>query len=396
MKLIEHTAGASWHALSYTATPEEARALRERYEKVPGVSRVVEVASLVPCDQELKLGQLRDIQRRLRGLPRRGAPISPWVATRSVSLQPELGRCIERLGLLAAGCPQTLPAELWQSLVTLCGLLHDVTPSVADQRLREFDGRLAGDLAEHLHRLREVSTPAGISVGDLPPALRERYIGTDGKWLLRVFGRECLWEHEALAHFVEEISRVDPEATGKPFLTLEGLRAMKNGFQWASVYALAAITLVLLLDFRSLRHTAWALAPLALGTTATLGILGVLGIPLNPANMIAFPLIVGVGVDNGVHVLHDYRSRGSQPGYLLSRTIGRGILVAALTTVLGFGTLMLSRHRGLLGLGLVLSVGVSCCTTTALVFLPALLRLRSERKIPSGTESIPDAAGHAA
>ena len=88
---------------------------------------------------------------------------------------------------------------------------------------------------------------------------------------------------------------------------------MKNGFQRAGLYALLVIVLVLLLDFRSLRHTLIALAPLALGVLLTLGIMGLFGVPLNPANMIAFPLILGVGVDNGVHVLHDYlmrRARG--------------------------------------------------------------------------------------
>src|SRR5207248_4375171 len=70
LTLIEHTAGANWHALSYTATPEEARALKARYEQLPEVSRVVEVASLVPPEQEAKLAQLRDIQHRLRKLPR--------------------------------------------------------------------------------------------------------------------------------------------------------------------------------------------------------------------------------------------------------------------------------------------------------------------------------------
>jgi hypothetical protein len=299
--------------------------------------------------------------------------------TRVGPLSKELDQLIERLGPLARACPQPLPAELRGHLLGLRDQLAELPTDAADQRLKEFDQRLAADLVEDLHRLRDVSSPEPIALADLPPALRERYVGGSGKWLLRVFGAGCLWEHDALAHFVEEIRRVDPQATGKPFLTLEGLHAMKSGFQWAGVYALLAITAVLLLDFRSLRRTLWALLPLGLGTVATLGLLGLFGVPLNPANMIAFPLILGVGVDNGVHVLHDYLAQGAGRRYLLSRTIGRGILVAALTTVLGFGTLMIASHRGLFGLGLVLSLGVSCCMLTALVFLPALLRLQGGR-----------------
>ena len=112
-----------------------------------------------------------------------------------------------------------------------------------------------------------------------------------------------------LEHFTEVVQTVDPEATGKPFGTVEGLIAMKEGLQRAGLYAFLVIAAVLLLDFRNLKHALIALAPLMMSVVLTLGILGLFGIPLNPANMIAFPLILGVGVDNGVHVLHDYLIR---------------------------------------------------------------------------------------
>jgi len=119
---------------------------------------------------------------------------------------------------------------------------------------------------------------------------------------------------------------------------------------------------------------------LALGMIATLGIMYLLGATLNPANMIAFPLIMGVGADNGVHVMHDYRERDRRRRYMLSRTTGRGIMIAALTTILGFGTLMVAQHRGMASLGLALTIGVTCCMGTALVFLPALLGIMSEKR----------------
>jgi predicted RND superfamily exporter protein len=116
-----------------------------------------------------------------------------------------------------------------------------------------------------------------------------------------------------------------------------------------------------------------------MGLAAALGVLALCAVPLNPANMIAFPLILGVGADNGVHVLHDYRARNRARPYALSFATGHGIMVAALTTILGFGTLMISQHRGLAGLGLVLALGVASCMATALVFLPALLTLLGRR-----------------
>lgn len=196
-----------------------------------------------------------------------------------------------------------------------------------------------------------------------------------------MFAKDCLWDYGPLKQFVEQVKSVDPEATGKPFSTLEGLRSMKHGFLWAGVYALIAMVLVLLLDFRSVRHMLVALAPMVMGMVMSLGVLVLSGLALNPANMIAFPLILGVGIDNGVHVLHDYFSRRRDRHYLLGSSTGRGIAVAALTTILGFGTLMLSHHRGLASLGLCLTLGVTCCMLSALVFLPAVLRLLSIRRM---------------
>jgi hypothetical protein len=292
----------------------------------------------------------------------------------------------------AGADPRPLLADLLPSLTDLRSRLDQAPADITAGRLRALEQRLAGDLVEDLHRLREVSTPAAITVADLPEELRDRYIGRNGNWLVRVFARECLWDYGPLARFAEEVRTVDPEATGRPFATLEGLRAMKQGFQGAGLYALGAIVLVLLADFRSLRHTLAALAPLALGMVLSLGVMGLCGLPLNPANMIAFPLILGVGVDNGVHVLHDYLARTDRWPYTLGRATGRGILVAALTTILGFGTLMISRHRGLFGLGLMLTLGVTCCMLASLVFLPAVLRLlgpRGEGTARTGAEAGP-------
>jgi hopanoid biosynthesis associated RND transporter like protein HpnN len=372
LTLIEHTAGASWHALSITDTPEEALALKARYEQMPEVSRVVEVATLVPRDQDRKLALLQDIQRCLRHLPPRGSRIAhvpPRIGEIKSGLQTALGR------LQATGTRSGLLQDLERSLNVLLGRLATANEAVASDRLRVFEEQMAGDLAEDLHRLRSVSAPVPIVLADLPAALCERYVGASGKWLLRVFAKDCLWEFDPLKNFVERIRTVDPKATGKPFGTVDGLIAMKDGLQRAGTYAFAVIVAVLLIDFRSVPRMLVAVAPLALGVAMTLGLMGLFHVPLNPANMIAFPLILGVGVDNGVHVLHDWLIRRAEGETTISHAIGRGVFVKACTTMIGFGTLMISTERGLAGLGLILTLGVCCSMLSALLFLPAALRL---------------------
>ena len=399
--LIEGTKGASWHAVSYRDTPAEALALKAEYEKLPEVSMVIEAASLMPPDQGAKIALMADIQRRLAHLPARGKPIR-HLRPNSDLLNDELTTLIVALRPLEAAAPACLLSDLRGSLQGLQSQLNDApSKTVAEDRLETFDQNLAGDLAENLHRLREVTTPERITLADLPTAFRERYVSPNGKWLLRVFardpkdwpekwyagrGKDCskdgLWDFDPLEHFTQRIHTVDPEATGKPFGTVEGLKAMKDGLQRAGIYAFLVIALILLIDFRCWRNTLIALAPLVVGVIFTLGIMGLLGFPLNPANMIAFPLILGVGVDNGVHVLHDYLVRRAEKRATISYAIGRGVLVKALTTMIGFGTLMISTERGLAGLGFILMLGVGCSMLTALVLLPALLQVLSAKEKP--------------
>ncbi len=146
---------------------------------------------------------------------------------------------------------------------------------------------------------------------------------------------------------------------------------MKAGYETAAVYALVIILAVLVFDFRNLRLALLAAVPLGLGVVQMFGLLGLLNIPLNPANLIALPLILGIGIDYGVHIVHEY---AASPGrWRLSASTAAAVLIDSLTTIVGFGSLMIASHHGLASLGRVLTLGVSCCLFTSLVLLPALL-----------------------
>lgn len=368
-RLIDRAAGATWDAMSLARSREEALALKAKYKALQEVGRVVEVASLVPADQDRKLPVIRAISQKLDTLPPAGMlPASAGSSSSSVS------KLAERVAGLAAS-----DTALSRSAARLAATVEQ-TPG-ADEKLRVFDRRLSSDLAAELHQLKSVSHPVPVSDQDVPPELRERYVGANGEYLVRAFARDSLWDYDALERFTTAAGTVDPEATGKSFRTLEGLRQMKRGFEHAALYALAAIVLVLFLDLRRWTELALGLFPLAVGVVLTLGVMGLCGVSLNPANMIALPLIVGVGVDNGVHVLHDYRNRPRGLPFRLGAATGRGVLVAGLTTVLGFGTLITARHAGMASLGLALTLGVTFCMLSALVFLPALLQLRDQRRL---------------
>ncbi|MCS7021982.1 MAG: MMPL family transporter [Gemmataceae bacterium] len=363
LRLTQHAAGMTWDALSIAETAEEARLLRQRYEGLPQVGRVLEVASLLPADMERKLPIVQEIHRQLLRLPTSIPPPA-------VAVDPER---IARLTARLATSPAASPA-IRQGALQLNQLLTEL-PQAA-QILRELDRWLSSQLAKALHQWQVVSQPLPITLTDIPEPLRERYVSRDGAFLVQVWAKDDLWDYTALERFLRAVNAVDPEATGKTFRTYEGLRQMHRGFLWASLYALGVVAGVLWLDFRCGRYWLAALFPLFVGLVMTVGTMGWCGVSWNPANVVALPLLIGIGIDNGVHVLHDYlQGIKSNIPWRLGRAVARGIVVAGMTTLIGFATLTVARHRGIASLGWVMTVGVGWCLFAALVFLPALLQI---------------------
>jgi hypothetical protein len=226
-------------------------------------------------------------------------------------------------------------------------------------------------LLSRLHLLKGMANPEPPELTDLPESLVNRFVGQHGKYLLKIYGRGNIWDMEALQKFVYEVRSVDPRATGNPLQAYEASLQMKKSYEESALYALFVIMTVLVLDFRSLRYALLAAVPLGVGVLQTFGLLGILNVPLNPANLIALPLILGIGVDYGVHIIHDYREQRGR--YRMSPSAAVAVVVDSSTTIVGFGSLMVASHQGLVSLGRVLTIGVTCCLFTSMIMLPALL-----------------------
>jgi predicted RND superfamily exporter protein len=146
---------------------------------------------------------------------------------------------------------------------------------------------------------------------------------------------------------------------------------LKDSYQQAALYALAAIAIIVYWHFRSLLSVLLSLLPVAIGSAWTMGLMGAAGIPFNPANIMILPLVIGIGVTNGIQILN--RVAEEQQASILAKSTGKAVLVSGLTAIVGFGTLGLGKHQGIQSLGLVMAVGIAACLIAALTFLPALL-----------------------
>jgi predicted RND superfamily exporter protein len=189
--------------------------------------------------------------------------------------------------------------------------------------------------------------------------------------LLLIYVKGDIWDIKNMEQFVTQVRSVDPDVTGNPLQIYEASLQMRRSYEQAAIYALCMILPVVFLNFGSLGSTLLAILPLALGMLQMLGLMGILDIPLNSANMIGLSLMLGMGMENGVLITQDYLSQRGP--YRMGASTGVAVMLNTLTTMVGFAVLIIADHRGLQSLGRVLTIGMSCCLFSSLIILPTLL-----------------------
>jgi hopanoid biosynthesis associated RND transporter like protein HpnN len=382
-------------AVSLADSPQQVLELKQKFEALPTVHHVEELAAILPryaADDTQLLVQAVDAQ--LSYLPARAQP--------PVELDPSMvGGELERIEKVLQRGASPVGTAARSQIGLFLDHLAELSQPDQIQLLRDYQAQFSADLLARLQGLAAISSPDPVGPDDLTPALVGRFISPQGKWLLQVYPKAQIWDIKPLEKFIGDVRSVDPEATGTPLQTYEASKAIKHSYETAGIYALIAVCVFLLIDFRNLRDCLLALLPPLAGTALMFGLLGMLDIDLNPANLIVLPLVIGLGVDGGVHVIHDFRSRSQFGPYTPSASVINAILVNSTTTMVGFGSMMIAAHRGLYSLGLVLTIGVGTSLLVSIIMVPAILTLitrgraveqpLSEGFVPAGASPYPRA-----
>ena len=356
---------------------EEAVALEERIRAMETVVAVTSVAPLLAGDQQGKLDQVRRIRECAASMQFAAMDTGP------VDLL-ALDRALESFNEALVGAVYLVGRS---GNIELKEQLRDLRESVFDWRnaiasgppveragnLTHYQQALFIDLATTLVAIQQQDFRTPLSAEDLPPWLRSRFIGRTGKFLLQVYPKENVWDRGPQEAFVSELRTIDSKVTGPPVRFYEFTSLLKSNFQRAALYALVTIIVMLLAHFRNIVCMLLALLPVLVGIIWTLGLMALLDIPFNPANVISLPLLIGIGVSSGVHILNRFTEE-KHPS-ILGKSTGKAVMVSALTTATGFGSLMLAEHAGIASLGKVMAMGAGLCMLAALTVLPAVLAL---------------------
>ncbi|HVW01728.1 MAG TPA: MMPL family transporter, partial [Planctomycetaceae bacterium] len=420
-KILKESDSGLLFAVSLANSPEEALRLKKKFEALPGVHHVQELASKLPRhppeDTRLLVQGVQALLSHLPDEPPVSGPLDPA----------SIGKGLEELDQTLGSIDQPLARQLSQTIDRFLDRLHELSFEQQQAMLTGYQHRLTADLLARMQGLASAANAEPIELADLPPGLASRLVSKDGKqWLLQIFPHKNIWEIEPLTEFIRQVRSVDPQVTGIPIQNFEASRQIRQSYETVALYALFVVFLTLLVDFlklqdvllallaplaqvfviaaaaqatgskvqlphlvvayallsitlvawidwRGLRNSILAMLPPLAGAALMLGILGLIHVDLNPANLIVLPLIIGIGVDSGVHVLHDFRAQKGT--YSPSPSTINAVVLTSLTTMVGFGSMMIAAHRGLWSLGVVLTVGVGSCLFVSLVLVPALLTL---------------------
>jgi hopanoid biosynthesis associated RND transporter like protein HpnN len=341
----------------------EAQALSQRLAALPDVSRVVTVQSFVPKEQKEKLELVDDaasvLGSALEDVSFRAAPSDE-------ELQKRLASAVAALRSTASEAEEGPASRAVRRLADALDRLKAATPDVRARAQRAVTVPLAVTLGQIGTELK--ASP--VSVETLPPDLVEDWVTRDGRARLQVLPSSGRTDNEFLRKFSAAVLNVAPNASGAPISTSASGDSVVEAFAQAGFYSALAIVVLLALMLRRATDVMLTMAPILLSGLLTFATCGVLDLPLNFANIIALPLLFGVGVAFNIYFVTAWRAGETA---MLASSLMRAVVFSALTTATAFGALWLSSHPGTASMGRLLMISLGWELLVTILVRPALL-----------------------
>ncbi|BBA34316.1 putative membrane protein [Methylocaldum marinum] len=356
---------------SLAKSEAEVKAKKSEFEDLTTVDKVVSIFDFIPENQDEKLAVISDLSLIM------GPQLETFPPPARGNVEPEtIGTFHQVLKERAAGGQNGVIKALDEALTQLQDRLESADQTTRQAMLSRLQDSVLGPLPATIANLRDSLQAGPISMETLPPDLKSRWVGADGLYRLQIFPNKDLNDLDNLREFILEAQKVDKDVTDVPVAYLESMNEAINAFQQAFGIAFIATTVLLLLIVRNLKDTLLVLLPLLLASLFTAASTVLFDIPFNFANIIALPLLFGLGVDNGIHMAHRLHYLKSNDENLLSTSEAQGIFYGSLTTVFSFASLAFTTHQGTASMGMILTIGLMLTLVCAMVVLPAFSTLR--------------------
>lgn len=344
-------------------SPEEAKKLVDQIGQLSSVQNVIWLGSFVPEDQKIKIPMIRDAASvLLNTLSNTSIKSRPSALELRQSMQKMLDKLNSVQNILTSDSPLERIRLALQKIVNM-----------SDNDLMKINDDLVRFLGFQLHHLEIMLTPSAVSLTDVPKELANEYRTKDGLYRIEIYPKGTNLDNEQIATFVKQIRSVAPEAAGTSVDIIESANTVVHAFIIAAVMAIITLAIIIFIALRRILDMCLVLMPLILSGLMTIIVIVLIDQPLNFANIITLPLLLGVGVSFNIYFVMNWREGLSNP---LSSPTARAVLFSALTTGTAFGSLAASAHPGTASMGLLLLISLGCTLVATLIFVPALLPKR--------------------
>ena len=343
--------------------------LTQRLSRLPEVGSAVSIDSFIPKQQEAKLATIADANMLLDLTLNPLMPAPPTDDGETIAALQRAAVAIRTATAGAHGAVATDSARLAASLSRLA--------AGSPQARTKAESKLLAPLGIALDQMRLALSAEPVLLTSLPSEMRQDWLAPDGRALVQVLPKTRGDDNEALQRFTGAVRTLAPDATGVAVSTQEAGHTVAVAFIQASLLALGSVSLLLLVVLRSLREALLTLTPVVMSGFLTLATCVLIGQPINFANIIAFPLLFGIGVAFHIYFVMAWRGGATD---LLQSSLARAIFFSAIATGTAFGSLWLSSHPGTASMGLILMIALAWTLVSALIFQPALLGPPRQRR----------------
>ncbi|MEX2525598.1 MAG: MMPL family transporter [Gammaproteobacteria bacterium] len=359
-----------WRGVIVAQGRDDAQRTMTQLEALPVVEDVIWLEDFIPGNQPEKLAIIEEMNLLLFGLPQPGEVSSNITTGEQYDAVREFN---DRLGQTPLLETEPVMNRLHRDLSAYVDNLEQMGADERARSLETLSESILASLPGRLQTLRESLQAVAVSVEDLPQQIVRRWRSDEDGYLLEIMPVENLMDNGAMRRFVKEIQKRDERLIGAPVVTLEASDAVVGAFAQAFLYAFAVIALFLFIVLKHKRDAIYILTPLTMAAVFTASATVLLDMPFNFANIIALPLLLGIGVDSGIHILHRYRTALPAHKNILATSTARAVVVSALTTMGSIGNLAFSHHTGTASMGKLLTLGIAVTLICMLIILPSLL-----------------------
>ena len=367
--LLKDSDSSPWSSVLLKQNRSDAVTAIKEIKKLDLVDDVIWFEDLLPKEQEEKLFII-DEMNLFMGL----------LSTEETTKEIKDADRIETLQKLKSQLDTFADPELDNEINKLNAHLTSLLNKRPDNKyLASLEKQLLYNLNGRIHSLNDALNAQPVELNDIPAEVHDRWI-SQKHYKIEILPKENLNDNAAMKRFVRQLQAYDNTVIGSPVISIEAGDAVITAFKTAFIYSFIAITLLLLILVKKKQDAVIILVSVLVGAVFTFGFMLLFNIPLNFANIIGLPLLLGIGVDSGIHIADRFHQEQKSNKNIFTTSSSRGVIVSSLTTICSIGNLAFSSHTGTASMGLLLTLGLASMMISIMMILPAFLIWRNSLK----------------